>query len=254
MITRTRSFNRSNLSYNPATSFNRGLIAQTGMIPEGTQLLQDTWPLKVIDTKKAITESVKGGAPVTRVRGIFQIGDTQNANGRVYPSPILREAVDAIQEDLNARAVWGEYDHPSDAKIHLDRISHLLTKIWMEGKQVFGEAEILEDMPYGKQLATLLRHGTIGISSRGIGDMEVRDMGGQESFYVTEGYRFVTWDAVAEPSVHGAILQITEGKLRPITRTSKKQSQQRNVTNGMLSSNQYQMMAAEEFSRLLNNR
>ena len=71
----------------------------------------------------------------------------------------------------------------------------------MEGTKVYGEAEILEDMPFGKQLATLLRHGTIGISSRGIGDMEIRDNGGQELYFVTEGYRFVTWDAVAEPSV-----------------------------------------------------
>jgi hypothetical protein len=51
--------------------------------------------------------------------------------------------------------------------------------------------------------------------------MEVREEGGQEIFYVTEGYRFVTWDAVAEPSVTGAILNIQEGKLRPLQQYKK---------------------------------
>jgi hypothetical protein len=230
--------------------FNRGVVAQTGLLPEGQQLIQDVWPLRVIDKPKSITESVGGvKLPITRVRGIFQLGDEQNANGRVYPTNILGEAVEAIQEDLNGRAVWGEFDHPSDAKIHLDRISHLITKIWMEGKQVFGEAEIMEDLPFGKQLATLLRHGTIGISSRGIGDMEVRDNGGQETYFVTEGYRFVTWDAVAEPSVSGAILHITEGKLRPAGRKQVKPQPQNLVGN-----EHYQMMAAREFGELLKRR
>jgi len=214
------SHNRLYASYNPQTQFNRGMTAQTGLIPEGTQLLQDTWPLRIIDSKQTMLEHAGAGVPVTKVTGIFQIGDEQNANGRVYPRTILREAVDAIQEDLSARSVWGEFDHPSDAKIHLDRISHLLTKIWMDGKQVYGEAEIMEDLPYGAQLATLLKRGSIGISSRGIGDMEVVESGGRQVSMVMEGYRFVTWDAVAEPSVRGAILHLVEGKLRPVGNTT----------------------------------
>lgn len=213
---------RASKVYDPQYAFNRGIVAQTGYVPEGQMFLQDVWPLKIIDTKKAITEGVGGReVPILRVKGLFQLGDRTNANGRVYRTPILHEAVTAIQEDLQSRQVWGEFDHPPDAKIHLDRISHLITNIYMEGSSVIGEAEIIEDLPYGKQLATLLRHGSIGISSRGIGDMEVREEGGQEVYYVTEGYRFVTWDAVAEPSVHGARLQIVEGKLQPIMNFKK---------------------------------
>ena len=208
--------------YDPTLMFNRGLVAQTGCIPEGTMLLQDVWPLVILDTKSVVSEGVVGGAPATRVTGVFQVADDTNANGRVYPRPILREAVGAIQEDITNRSVWGEFDHPPDAKIHLDRISHLITKIWMEGKSVFGEAEIIGELPHGSQLNTLLKRGRIGISSRGIGDMEVRDNGGQELYYVTEGYRFVTWDAVAEPSVTGAILQLCEGRLKPLKRSHAK--------------------------------
>ena len=43
----------------------------------------------------------------------------------------------------------GEFDHPPDAKIHLDRVSHLITKLWMEGNKVMGTAEVLEGTTYG---------------------------------------------------------------------------------------------------------
>jgi len=242
LMTRTQQSGR----YNPKISFNRGLTAQTGFLPEGTQLLQDVWPLKVVDTKQVIGEGVLGGAPITRVTGIFQVADDLNANGRIYPRPVVREAVEAIQEDLANRSVWGEFDHPADAKIHLERISHLLTRIWMEGKNVYGEAEIIDDLPFGQQLKTLLKRGRIGISSRGIGDMDVRDQGGQETYYVTEGYRFVTWDAVAEPSVTGAILHICEGKLKPLNRSIRQ-----SVPKGAFTVETYQKRLAKEISEYL---
>lgn len=108
----------------------------------------------------------------------------------------------------------------SDAKIHLDRVSHLMTKVWMDGRKVFGEAEILHNLPCGACLRGLFEHKVrVGISSRGVGDMEVVENAGKEMYQVLPGYTFVTWDAVAEPSVSGAILNIQESlnkRLRPI--------------------------------------
>jgi hypothetical protein len=158
-----------------------------------------------------------------RVTGLFQEGDSQNANGRVYStSEVLGPAVRAIQEDVSRRSVMGEFDHPSDAKIHLDRVSHLITKLWMEGSKVYGEAEILHNLPLGAALRGLFEHKVrVGISSRGVGDMEVAESNGQEIYRVMPGYAFVTWDAVAEPSVSGAILNIQEGlqkRIKPIAR------------------------------------
>lgn len=204
--------------------FNRGLIAETGMIPAGCQLIQDTFPFKVLD-KKTVVEDINGvSQPVTRVTGLFQLGDKENANGRFYPTrDVLQPAVQQIQEDVAARAVMGEYDHPADAKIHLDRASHLITKIWMEGRKVFGEADVLHLLPCGAMLRGLFEHKVrVGISSRGVGDMEVQENGGHEIYRVMPGYSFVTWDAVAEPSVGGAILNIAEGlnrRLKPVHRS-----------------------------------
>jgi len=238
--------------YDPTTMFNRGLVAQTGYIPEGMQLLQDTWPLKVRKSERIMTEGLSGQeVPIYRVTGLFQIADDTNANGRVYSRGILNEAVGAIQDDIAGRSVMGEFDHPPDAKIHLDRVSHLLTKIWMEGKSVYGEAEILDNVTYGAQLKSLLeRKVTIGISSRGIGDMELKELGGQELYYVVPGYRFVTWDAVAEPSVSGAVLHLMEGKLRSIRR---RQPIVRPRPAGILSKHAYESKLVGEVASFLND-
>ncbi len=237
-------------SYDPRYSFNRGLIGTTGIIPEGVQLLQDVYPLKVLDTKKALTESANGRGErgVTRITGIFQEAEKQNANGRIYPYSVMREAIQDIQEDVQNRCVWAEFDHPSDAKIHMDRISHLITKLWMEGNKVIGEAEIIDELPYGHQLKTLLRHGSVGISSRGIGDIEVREGRNGEEYIVTEGFRLVTFDAVAEPSVSGARLNIVEGKMRPLRQVSKPAPIQ---GSGLLESKHYEKMIIDEFNRHL---
>lgn len=203
-------------------SFNRGVVAETGEIPSGFRLIQDTFPFEVIETKSTVVEGRDGKeVPVLRVSGLVQRGDHENANGRFYPTrDVLGPAVRNIQEDIGSRAVMGEFDHPADAKIHLDRVSHLMTKVWMDGRKVYGEAEVLHNLPCGACLRGLFEHKVrVGISSRGVGDMEVVENSGKEMYRVMPGYAFVTWDAVAEPSVNGAILNIQESltnRLRPI--------------------------------------
>tara|TARA_R110000868_G_scaffold118613_6_gene314561 strand:- start:4318 stop:5061 length:744 start_codon:yes stop_codon:yes gene_type:complete len=217
----TRRGNRTMMEdANP--SFNRGMIAETGIVPTGFRLIQDTFSFDIIDKKNIVVEGRDGKElPAMRVSGLIQMGDKENANGRFYSTQeVLRPAVSSIQDDISGRAVMGEFDHPADAKIHLDRVSHLMTKVWMDGRKVFGEAEILHNLPCGACLRGLFEHKVrVGISSRGVGDMEVVENAGKELYRVMPGYAFVTWDAVAEPSVNGAILQIQEGlnrRLRPV--------------------------------------
>jgi len=182
-------------------------------------VISDVRPLIVEDTKKVLTEMIQDGKKKTvsalRVTGIFQEAEAQNANSRIYPKNVLTEAVDAVQDLIKGRKMLGEFDHPPDAKIHLDRVSHLITKLWMEGNKVYGEAEILGNVPYGEQLKGLLESGvTIGVSSRGVGDMESYVNEGREMFKVMPGYHLITFDAVAEPSVSGTELTMLEHKIR----------------------------------------
>ena len=100
-------------------------------------LLQDVQPLTLIQPLSEST--IKGLGRVLKMGGQFQHGDVKNANGRIYPFDILEHAVKEIQKDVIARRIMGEFDHPPDAKIHLDRVSHLLTRLWMEGTIVNGE-------------------------------------------------------------------------------------------------------------------
>ncbi len=203
----------------------RKTIAETGIIPVGQRFLTDTFPFEVVDTKKTIKEGRNGEeVPVLKITGMIQKGDSENANGRIYPTrEVLMPAVQSIQEDLASRAVLGEFDHPSDAKIHLDRVSHLMTKVWMDGRKVYGEAEILHKLPLGACLRGLFEHKVrVGISSRGVGDMEIVEHNNKDMYQVLPGFTFVTWDVVAEPSVNGAVLNIQEGlqrRLMPIKKS-----------------------------------
>jgi Prohead core protein serine protease len=227
--------------------FNRGLIAETGVIPAGYQLLNDTHSFIPLKTEKVVIEDANGNPqPTMRVRGLFQEADKDNANQRWYERSILGEAASLIQDDISRRGVLGEFDHPPDAKIHLDRICHLITKIWMDGPRVFGEAEVLDNQVHGRALRGLFESKIrIGISSRGIGDMELREHNGKQLYFVLPGYQFVTWDVVADPSVKGAYLQPIKESINRVQRAT---SEARRA--GKLSNEAYEALLLEEVNKL----
>jgi hypothetical protein len=193
----------------------RSVVARTGQLGQ-YQLLQESSPLKVVKSETVVVEDINGQKrSVLRLAGRFQYGEKPNSNGRIYDHAILDHAVSEIQEDIKSRRVLGEFDHPADAKIHLDRVSHILTKLWMENNEVLGEIEVLDKTPCGTILKNLVESGvSIGISSRGVGDMETTVVEGQEYYKVMPGFTFVTFDIVAEPSVQGSFLSVMESRNR----------------------------------------
>lgn len=197
-------------------------MALTGNVPPGLMLLQEDAPFVIVDRKNTINEDISNRVGdeirVMKLTGVFQRADEKNANGRVYPFQVLGEAVDDMQDSITERRVMGEFDHPPDAKIHLDRVSHLITNLWMDGKVVYGEIEVINDdrCECGATLAALIDRGVnIGISSRGVGDMEITHLQeGEEAYEVQPGFHFVTFDVVAEPSVSGTQLRVSESVRR----------------------------------------
>ena len=96
----------------------------------------------------------------------------------------------------------GECDHPDDSVITLARASHMVTQIWMEGKDVMGKIKVL-DTPSGKVLQELVRANVnVGISSRGMGS--VRESAGQT--IVEDDFQLICFDMVSEPSTPGAFM------------------------------------------------
>ena len=132
------------------------------------------------------------------MKGIFIQGGVRNANERVYPVSEIESAVQQLNEQIQeGHSVLGEVDHPDDLKINLDRVSHMITSMWMDGANGFGKLKILPT-PMGQLVSTMLESGVkLGVSSRGSGN--VNDANGQVS-----DFEIVTVDIVAQPSAPNA--------------------------------------------------
>ena len=132
------------------------------------------------------------------MKGIFIQGGVKNANERVYPVSEIENAVNTLNEQITGGySVVGEVDHPDDLKINLDRVSHMITSMWMDGPNGFGKLKILPT-PMGQLVTTMLESGVkLGVSSRGSGN--VNDMDGRVS-----DFEIITVDVVAQPSAPNA--------------------------------------------------
>ena len=138
------------------------------------------------------------GKGTLKLKGICIEGGVRNANERVYPVNEIAKAVDTINEQIKTgHSVLGEVDHPDDLKINLDRVSHMIEKMWMEGPAGMGTLKILPT-PMGELVKTMLTNGVkLGVSSRGSGN--VNDANGHVS-----DFEIVTVDVVAQPSAPNA--------------------------------------------------
>ena len=151
------------------------------------------------DRANIIVESVsEGDKKNLYMKGIFIQGGVKNANERVYPVSEIESAVNQLNEQITGgHSVLGEVDHPDDLKINLDRVSHMINSMWMDGPNGFGKLKILPT-PMGQLVSTMLESGVkLGVSSRGSGN--VNDMDGRVS-----DFEIVTVDIVAQPSAPNA--------------------------------------------------
>jgi len=142
------------------------------------------------------------------MKGIFIQGGVKNANERIYPVAEIENAVKTLNEQMaEGHSVLGEVDHPDDLKINLDRVSHIIEKMWMDGHCGYGKLRILPT-PMGQLVKTMLDSGVkLGVSSRGSGN--VNDGNGHVS-----DFEIVTVDVVAQPSApHAYPRAIYEGLL-----------------------------------------
>ena len=151
------------------------------------------------DQAKIVLERDEGsdGNKSLHLNGICIQGDIRNANQRVYSSQEIGRAVKTLNEQIaGGYSVLGEVDHPQDLKINLDRVSHMITKMWMDGPNGYGKLKILPT-PMGQLIQTMLESGVkLGVSSRGSGEV---DSGGK-----VQGFEIITVDIVAQPSAPGA--------------------------------------------------
>jgi hypothetical protein len=152
------------------------------------------------------TESADGKKKDLYMKGIFIEGGVKNANQRVYPVHEIEKAVSTINEQIKGGySVLGEVDHPDDLKINLDRVSHMIEQMWMDGPCGHGKLKILPT-PMGELVKSMLSSGVkLGVSSRGSGNVN------EGSGHVSD-FEIVTVDIVAQPSApHAYPKAIYEG-------------------------------------------
>lgn len=145
------------------------------------------------------------------IKGVFLQSDIKNRNGRIYPSDVLLKEVKRYnQEFINKNRAFGELGHPEGPTVNLERVSHMIKKLYPEGKNYIGEAKIM-DTPYGKIVKSLIDEGAkLGVSSRGMGSLVQKN---GHNYVGNDFYLATAADIVADPSAPDAFVEgIMENK------------------------------------------
>ena len=131
------------------------------------------------------------------LNGIMMQAELVNGNGRNYPLAEITRAVESAQKKIKeGNLIMGELNHPDVLTINLDRVSHAITEIRMDGNNAVGKMKLL-NTPCGQIAKGIIEGGVrLGVSSRGTGNVN-------EAAVVSD-FNFVTVDIVSQPSAPDA--------------------------------------------------
>lgn len=183
----------------------RQLMEQVGDVifepPEGKDLLEDCFSFEVIPGSLVEEDSASGKRAY--LEGRLGLVGRATANRRLYTRKLMEREIAKKAEDMRAKKIYGELDHPGDGKTMLTRVSHFVIGAKVnESDEIIGRLEFIPGTKNGDQALAIARAGgTLGVSSRGFGTV-VPDAKG--NLVVQEDYQLVTWDIVADPANAGA--------------------------------------------------
>lgn len=155
--------------------------------------------IETIDIKdlSILTEDIEENGSkekVYKLKGIMLQSEVVNRNGRKYPKPILeREIKRYTEEKISTKRSVGTLDHGATPNIDMDRISHIIESLTMEGNDVIGVAKVLST-PCGNILKALMKDGVVtGMSSRALGEIDTNNV-------VKDSLELISVDSVITPS------------------------------------------------------
>ena len=170
---------------------------------------------------------------------VLQKYDTPNRNGRVYPEKILKRESENYKKMIEKGVSLSELNHPESSLIDLDRVSHIITKIWWEGNVLMGVLRLLTSPGFhergivstkGDMAANYLRQGvTLGISSRGVGSL--KKVGEQNE--VQDDFELICFDLVSSPSTPGAYLFLDPNDRMKFDENIEEEKESRKESNVM---------------------
>ena len=164
-----------------------------------------------IQAVEYICEEKDNGGKTYKIKGIFMQADIKNRNGRVYPMEVLNKEVNRYNKEyINEKRAFGELGHPEGPTVNLAKVSHMITKLYPDGKNFIGEAKIMSP-PMGEIVKTLMNEGAkLGVSSRGMGSFDHKN---GANYVRNDFYLATAADIVADPSAPEAFVHgIMEGK------------------------------------------
>lgn len=144
------------------------------------------------------------------IEGVFLQSNLKNRNGRMYPREIMEKEVNRYNKEyITKNRAFGELGHPDSPTINLDRVSHMIKSLKLDGDNWVGRAKVM-DTPYGKIVKSLIDEGAqLGVSSRGMGSLVQKN--GMN--LVQDDFMLATAaDIVADPSAPDAFVEgVMEG-------------------------------------------
>ena len=161
-----------------------------------SEIIREEIDLSLIESE--IEEVMEGMSKVKNfyIKGPFLVSEKMNGNKRIYPRTIIEKEVENhCNGKIKESRALGELGHPPTSEINLDRVSHLIKELRMDGDVAIGKAQVL-DTPCGKIAKKLMEAGVkLGVSSRGVGSLK--------NGVVQNDYRLICVDIVADPSGPG---------------------------------------------------
>ena len=161
------------------------------------------------------------------IYAVLQKWGVENKNGRVYPEEILKREAKRYQEFIDMGTSLGELNHPESSIIDADRVSHMISEIWWNGRTLMGKMELDTTPGYlksgiissvGDKVLNMIRKGwTVGISSRGVGSL--KNENGKN--VVQDDFELICWDIVTSPSTPGSWISTSEKDLTPFMESTK---------------------------------
>ena len=128
---------------------------------------------ELVEDVKLISEAKETGGKDYYIEGVFLQADIKNRNGRVYPIEVLENEVSRYSREVIAKnRAFGELGHPSGPSINLERVSHIITELYRDGKNFIGKAK-LSKTPMGEIARGIMESGgQLGVSSRALGSLK----------------------------------------------------------------------------------
>lgn len=159
---------------------------------------------KISYDKDSLKGKLENDEPII-LEGVLQRANTKNQNNRIYTKEVLDREIKKYKEKfIKEKRALGELDHPDRSVVEYKTASHKILDLWWSGDDVVGKIEILSGkfFPCANILRGCIKNDIpIGFSSRGFGSERKIS---HDTFEVDDDFELICWDAVTNPSTHGA--------------------------------------------------